>query len=190
MPPDGRRFPIDIVSNFTPPILHEQGPVLHDARRKQENTPFEENVVMESVSETRHPCQNTFPSSSDYSSELTSLTICCDTNNFSDLHPHPTLAASPTPTANVLRRQPSLISSPDPLADITRLRIRSQGHHCLYPGATFQGTQKSGRNSYDVNVTIVVSFPGSLLRDIASEQSCRMWTLLLPSYVATCAFED
>lgn len=46
--------------------------------------------------------------------------------------------------------------APDPLADITRLRVRSQGHHCLYPGATFKGTQKSGRNSYDVNVTIVV----------------------------------
>ncbi|KAI0798030.1 vacuolar import and degradation protein-domain-containing protein [Abortiporus biennis] len=45
--------------------------------------------------------------------------------------------------------------SPDPLVDITRLRVRSQGHHCLYPGATFQGTQKSGRHSYDVNVTIV-----------------------------------
>lgn len=45
----------------------------------------------------------------------------------------------------------------DPLVDITRLRVRPQGHHCLYPGASFQGTQKSGRNSYDVNVTIVVS---------------------------------
>lgn len=50
----------------------------------------------------------------------------------------------------------SSTSTPDPLLDITRLRVRSQGHHCLYPGATFQGTQKSGRNSYDVNVTIVV----------------------------------
>lgn len=49
--------------------------------------------------------------------------------------------------------------SADPLIDITRIRVRSQGHHCLYPGATFQGTQKSGRNSYDVNVTIVVSQP-------------------------------
>jgi hypothetical protein len=44
----------------------------------------------------------------------------------------------------------------DPLADITRFRVRSQGHHCLYPGATFEGTQKSGRNSYDVTVTIIV----------------------------------
>lgn len=50
------------------------------------------------------------------------------------------------------RSQPHL----DPLADITRLRVRSQGYHCLYPGATFDGTQKSGRNSYEVNVTIVV----------------------------------
>jgi len=47
-------------------------------------------------------------------------------------------------------------SYPDPLADVTRLRIRSRAHHCLYPGASFTGTQKSGRNSYDVNVSIVV----------------------------------
>ena len=45
---------------------------------------------------------------------------------------------------------------PNPLADITRLRIRSVAHQCLYAGAVFQGTQKSGRNSYDVHVTIVV----------------------------------
>lgn len=48
-------------------------------------------------------------------------------------------------------------SSPDPLLDITHIRVRCQGHHCLYPGAVFQGTQKSGRNSYDVTVNIVVS---------------------------------
>jgi hypothetical protein len=46
--------------------------------------------------------------------------------------------------------------TPDPYIDVTRIRMRSQGHHCLYPGATFQGTQKSGRNSYDVTVSIVV----------------------------------
>ncbi len=55
---------------------------------------------------------------------------------------HPPLQHSPTP---------------DPSVDITRIRMRSQAHHCLYPGATFQGTQKSGRNSYDVTVSIVVS---------------------------------
>ena len=46
--------------------------------------------------------------------------------------------------------------TPDPYVDITRIRMRSQAHPCLYPGATFQGTQKSGRNSYDVTVSIVV----------------------------------
>lgn len=45
---------------------------------------------------------------------------------------------------------------PNPFADISRLRIRSYAHQCLYAGAVFQGTQKSGRNSYDVHVTIVV----------------------------------
>lgn len=45
---------------------------------------------------------------------------------------------------------------PSPLADISRLRIRSYAHQCLYAGSVFQGAQKSGRNSYDVHVTIVV----------------------------------
>ena len=54
------------------------------------------------------------------------------------------------------------IYSPNPLVDITRLRVRSPTHHCLYPGATFTGTQKSGRSSYDVNVTIVVRVSSSL----------------------------
>lgn len=53
-------------------------------------------------------------------------------------------------------------SAPDPFMDITRLRVRSQPHHCLYPGATFQGTQKSGRHSYDVKVSIVVCLPDSV----------------------------
>ena len=58
------------------------------------------------------------------------------------------------------------IQSPNPLVDITRLRVRSPTHHCLYPGATFAGTQKSGRSSYDVNVTIVVRAPPSCLRHL------------------------
>ncbi|KAI8998661.1 vacuolar import and degradation protein-domain-containing protein [Trametes punicea] len=70
-----------------------------------------------------------------------------------------THASSSRQSANLAPSPP-----PDPLLDITRLRVRSQGHHCLYPGATFQGTQKSGRNSYDVNVTIVdVDFASSHL---------------------------
>ncbi|KAI0341660.1 hypothetical protein BDW22DRAFT_1358491 [Trametopsis cervina] len=62
------------------------------------------------------------------------------------------------------QQQHMLSSQPDPFVDITRIRVRSQGHQCLYPGASFQGTQKSGRNSYDVNVTIVdVDFSSSHL---------------------------
>ncbi|EST09837.1 Vacuolar import/degradation protein Vid24 [Kalmanozyma brasiliensis GHG001] len=44
---------------------------------------------------------------------------------------------------------------PDPLAELSRLRNPPKGRGCLYPGATFNGTQKSGRNSYDVTVRIV-----------------------------------
>ncbi|KAF8503318.1 vacuolar import and degradation protein-domain-containing protein [Russula emetica] len=68
----------------------------------------------------------------------------------------PSVRSSDTP----LQHSPT----PDPSVDITRIRVRSQGHHCLYPGATFQGTQKSGRNSYDVTVSIVdVDFSSSFL---------------------------
>lgn len=53
---------------------------------------------------------------------------------------------------------------PDPLADVTRLRVRPRGHQCLYPGARFEGSQKSGRNSYEVTVSIVnVDFAASYL---------------------------
>ena len=72
----------------------------------------------------------------------------------------PTLLRSSKDTVSRGRLQrsslPMPVPVPDPAIDITRLRVRAQRHHCLYPGATFQGTQKSGRNSYEVNVTIVV----------------------------------
>ncbi|PPQ63069.1 hypothetical protein CVT24_005924 [Panaeolus cyanescens] len=72
-----------------------------------------------------------------------------------------TTAVAPPP---IIRQSSNSHSFLDPLADITRLRVRSRPHHCLYPGAVYQGTQKSGRNSYDVNVTIVdVNFPASTL---------------------------
>ncbi|KXN92228.1 hypothetical protein AN958_08681 [Leucoagaricus sp. SymC.cos] len=55
-------------------------------------------------------------------------------------------------------------STPDPLTDVTRIRVRTRANRCLYPGATFEGTQKSGRNSYGVTVTIVdVDFATSFL---------------------------
>ncbi|KAJ7741548.1 vacuolar import and degradation protein-domain-containing protein [Mycena maculata] len=85
--------------------------------------------------------------------------------------PIPAVAqAAPAPTSPSVFSRPQQYHPPrhqpkgDPLADITRLRVRAQTHHCLYPGASFQGTQKSGRNSYDVTVTIVdVDFASSFL---------------------------
>jgi hypothetical protein len=67
-------------------------------------------------------------------------------------------AISSTPSSSTRPRNSHLrhTPTPNPYVDITRVRMRSQVHHCLYPGATFQGTQKSGRNSYDVTVSIVV----------------------------------
>ncbi|KAJ1030430.1 hypothetical protein NDA16_001339 [Ustilago loliicola] len=44
---------------------------------------------------------------------------------------------------------------PDPLLELSLLRHPLKSRGCLYPGATFNGTQKSGRNSYDVTVRIV-----------------------------------
>lgn len=76
--------------------------------------------------------------------------------------------------------------SPNPLVDITRLRVRSPTHHCLYPGATFTGTQKSGRSSYDVNVTIVVRAPLPFPWSLQSDQllstfrtGCRLLVIFL-----------
>uniref|UniRef100_A0A0W0FLE3 Protein kinase domain-containing protein n=1 Tax=Moniliophthora roreri TaxID=221103 RepID=A0A0W0FLE3_MONRR len=70
----------------------------------------------------------------------------------------------PTTRSQPLTQPQRPYLAPSPLTDISRLRVRSQTHHCLYPGAIFQGTQKSGRNSYDVTVTIVdVDFSSSFL---------------------------
>jgi hypothetical protein len=95
----------------------------------------------------------------------------------------PSVRSSDTP----LQHSPT----PDPTVDMTRLRVRSQGHHCLYPGATFQGTQKSGRNSYDVTVSIVVRrLIPSIGHDDLIDASChtRMSTSLPLSSVVTSVF--
>ncbi|KAK0463343.1 vacuolar import and degradation protein-domain-containing protein [Armillaria novae-zelandiae] len=74
----------------------------------------------------------------------------------SSLQP-PQSHAPAVPVANSTRRHMGLVSlSPNPFINITRLRVHTQAHHCLYPGASFQGTQKSGWNSCDVTVTTVV----------------------------------
>lgn len=75
--------------------------------------------------------------------------------------PRPTPTPLNIPLHLVQARPPTPPSfqslAPNPMVDITRIRLQSHIHHCLRPGAQFKGFQKSGRNSYDVNVTIVVS---------------------------------
>ncbi|KAG9089675.1 hypothetical protein FRC07_012278 [Ceratobasidium sp. 392] len=80
------------------------------------------------------------------------------------------LASPPSPPRSVdtpppARPDPSAFDAElDPFADVTRLRLKNTRQDCLYPGASFMGIQKSGRNSYNVSVTIVnVDFPGSTL---------------------------
>jgi hypothetical protein len=78
----------------------------------------------------------------------------------------------------------------DPFMDITRLRIRSRGSHCLYPGATFQGIQKSGTNNYEVNVQIVVCSVHALFLSRIVTKPCsvsRTSTFLRRSCVGICA---
>ena len=96
---------------------------------------------------------------SDPSKSIRKPTLLCITNNVSPLAPptHSTTHHSTPSTAIDSRRQKCAIL--DPMVDITRLRVRTSSHHCLYPGATFVGTQKSGRSSYDVAVTVVVRLP-------------------------------
>ncbi|CAL1704735.1 unnamed protein product [Somion occarium] len=153
-----------------------------DDHSSHDSCPDEEMDVEASVS---HPalssrpvtrCARTYTPSSEPPSNVThssgpthvplsiviSQVVAPHESRSSPVHVSSPLPSSPFASTSKHRARQS--SPPDPLLDITRLRVRSQGHHCLYPGATFQGTQKSGRNSYDVNVTIVdVDFSSSHL---------------------------
>lgn len=73
----------------------------------------------------------------------------------------PQAACAPYNTSDVAWYQPH---RPDPTADVSRLRMPPRGRGCLYPGALFRGTQKSGTLSYDVTVEILnVDLPNSHL---------------------------
>lgn len=84
--------------------------------------------------------------------------------------------ATPTQASRTSRKSDDALL--DPLVDITRLRIRPRGYHCLYPGATFSGLQKSGKSSYDVTVTIVVSpsLPPMSTSERMTNTKPRTWT--------------
>ncbi|KJA27389.1 hypothetical protein HYPSUDRAFT_35274 [Hypholoma sublateritium FD-334 SS-4] len=145
-----------------PPPAHDS-PILSNSRRPQQDIAAYENSLASS-SDSYH--SSPIPSASYPKKPVLSI-IQCNIPTTSSLHPHSTHFSSTLPyeTPATQHQQQLQAQKPaDPLADVTRLRIRLPTHHCLYPGATYQGTQKSGRNSYDVNVTIVdVNFTASSL---------------------------
>lgn len=163
---DVRQHRIDLDTPYPVRQLPHELPILQSTRRYQGILPADfDSVVSSSPAssdlESTISCHGSPPPSPTYTKKPTSLSIQCNIIPQSTLSRHQNSFAH---SYESTRHQSTSHSSPDPLADITRLRIRSRGHHCLYPGAAFQGTQKSGRNSYDVNVTIVVCLPSLLNR--------------------------
>ncbi|KAF8969827.1 vacuolar import and degradation protein-domain-containing protein [Flammula alnicola] len=175
-PSDHRQLRIDQDAPYSvrPPASHEL-PVLPNTRRSQPD-PITQPVFDDALSSS--PSSSSSSPSSDpahtyHSSHITSsgyarkpvlLSVQCNITSVPVSHRHPGHFSSATPYEATPTRQQQQQSTADPLVDVTRLRVRSRAHHCLYPGAIFQGTQKSGRNSYDVNVTIVdVNFASSNL---------------------------
>ncbi|KAF9475843.1 hypothetical protein BDN70DRAFT_883168 [Pholiota conissans] len=136
--------------------LAHDSPILLSSRRPQQDAVTYDNVLATSSSDSFH--HSPIPSSSHPKKPVLS-NIQCTIAPVQSTHRHPSrFSVAPyetTPTCQQQQSPQHSIAAADPLADITRLRIRNRPHHCLYPGATFQGTQKSGRNSYDVDVTIV-----------------------------------
>lgn len=72
------------------------------------------------------------------------------------------LPQSPTSTASSSSKYPTSYyfnpSLPDPLQDsplLSTRRLLPSSMSCLFPGSIFKGTQKSGRSSYEVQVSIL-----------------------------------
>lgn len=101
-------------------------------------------------------------------------------------HQHPQCSPPTSPSALPPSPSPHASTSlADPYADITRLRARSHSQDCLYPGAQFSGTQKSGRSSYEVSVTIVVRARSRHAADLPDSSLARMSTFRPRSFVVT-----
>ena len=162
---DVRQHRIDHDVSYPVRQLTHELPIPQSTRRYQDILPadFDSDVSSSpdsSVLESSISYPGSSPPSPTYSNK--SLNIQCNSISQPALPRHQTSFVSHSYEST--QPQSTSYSSPDPLSDITRLRIRSRGHHCLHPGSTFQGTQKSGRNSYDVNVTIVVCLLSRSLR--------------------------
>ncbi|KIK19387.1 hypothetical protein PISMIDRAFT_629406 [Pisolithus microcarpus 441] len=66
---------------------------------------------------------------------------------------------SPAGTTGAIKVIPILVLLPNPSVNITCLQVGSQTYHCLYPGATFTGSQRCGCNSYSItDIDLLSSF--------------------------------
>jgi len=144
-PTEPRQLRIDHDVPYSPSSSHEL-PVLRRAHQDYDNQQSE-------ASHSYHPSPI---SPSSYPKKPVLSNIQCNISPAPAHRPQTHFSTSHTYDLAPPRQHLSTAAFPDPLTDITHLRVRPRAHHCLYPGATFQGTQKSGRNSYDVNVDIVV----------------------------------
>lgn len=177
VPPDNHVFCIDIDSDYS--IRQPAQETTTPSSRRIPDTSLDASVPVASP-DPPHSYHVVVLAPPTYSNRPASLTINCNTTTTPQRE-----TTKPFYQAAAPRRHTNSISSP--LTDITRLRVRSQGHHCLYPGATFQGTQKSGRNSYDVNVTIVVCTV-NCVHETSPQPAPRTLILPLHSFVAICEY--
>ncbi|KAG6814512.1 hypothetical protein H0H92_000037 [Tricholoma furcatifolium] len=161
---DSRTYCVDPSSPFSLSSSFNVSNIFHDSRQIPKPQFLNEEMIVDAQAPTSRSCHATscITNSSSYTNpkQLTTLTIPCNTiDSISSTSPVQNRAQPHTSS-----RQAQAAQYPDPLTDITRLRVRSNGSDCLYPGATFRGVQKSGRNNYDVDVTIVdVNFASSYL---------------------------
>ncbi|GLB34846.1 putative vacuolar import and degradation protein [Lyophyllum shimeji] len=163
---DSRIFCADPPSHISQPILHEGGDISQNTRQITKSPVLDDEMVVDAPAQASRPCHAAQITNPSYVKKHPSLTIHCNTssNSISTAPQHTTYIQHSATSISPPRRQTQVAQYPHPLTDITRLRVRSHGSDCLYPGATFRGIQKSGRNNYDVDVTIVdVNFASSYL---------------------------
>ncbi|KAG6833710.1 hypothetical protein H0H87_002908, partial [Tephrocybe sp. NHM501043] len=166
---DSRTHCTDPPARHSHPIPYVAPDISQNTRQISKFTKFDvDEMLVDPPQTTSRSCNISLPINFQHSNpkKLTSLTIPCNTtidSTSATYHHHDHFQPQAT-SAHRTRRQAQVAQYPSPLTDITRLRVRSNGSDCLYPGAIFRGIQKSGRNNYEVDVTIVdVNFSSSYL---------------------------
>ncbi|EUC62113.1 vacuolar import and degradation protein [Rhizoctonia solani AG-3 Rhs1AP] len=156
-------------------LVHENvfgSPLAPRLRRQSTLAPIDEPTEYTDPQPTTHILESQSPQQMDLS-PLAIGPCAFDSHSVPSHHSHPARSLSSPhspppsdrePPRDTPRSRSAALSEPDPYTDVTRLRLNNTRQDCLYPGAQFVGIQKSGRNSYNVSVTIVnVDFPGSTL---------------------------